>query len=62
LVDPDGVKTSVPVTGKLIDCGEPQGKKGRDPDQFHVYIDGELFVGDVLDGGNVQLHPPVPNR
>ncbi len=57
-----GNTRSVSVSGKLIDCGEPGGKKGRDPDQFHVYIDGELFVGDVLGGGNVQLHPPVPNN
>ncbi len=62
LTDPDGNTTSVSTSGKLIDCGEPAGKKDRDPDQFHVYTDGGLFVGDVLGGGNVQLHPPVPNN
>jgi hypothetical protein len=49
----------VAVTGKLIDCGEPQGKKGVDPDQFWIYVDDGLFVGGPHDGGNVQLHPPV---
>ncbi len=56
----DGVPVS--VTGKIVDCGEPQGKKGNDPDQFWIFVDGELFVGGPLDGGNAQLHPPVPNK
>lgn len=62
LKGPDGTTSSVQATGKLIDCGEPAGKKDRDPDQFHVFTDGALFVGDVLGGGNVQLHPPVPSN
>jgi hypothetical protein len=53
----DGVE--VDVEGKIIDCGEPQGKKGVDPDQFWIYTDGGLFVGGPHDGGNAQLHPPV---
>jgi hypothetical protein len=59
LTDAQGDSTMVNVTGSLVDCGEPAGKKGNDPDQFHVFVDGTLFVGDVLGGGNVQLHPPV---
>ena len=53
----DGVE--VDVDGRLIDCGEPQGKKSNDPDQFEIYVNGSEFVADVLGGGNVQLHPPV---
>jgi hypothetical protein len=49
----------VDVEGRLIDCGEPQGKKNLDPDRFEIYADGMEFVADVLGGGNVQLHPPV---
>jgi hypothetical protein len=53
----DGVE--VPVDGRLIDCGEPQGKKNLDPDRFEINAGGAVFVNDVLGGGNVQLHPPV---
>jgi hypothetical protein len=56
----DGVE--VPVDGKLVDCGEPGNKKGNDPDQFVINADGQVFVAGPLDGGNVQLHPPVPNN
>jgi hypothetical protein len=55
--DLDGVE--VAVTGSLIDCGEPGGKKGNDPDRFEVFVDGNEFVSDHLGGGNIQLHPPV---
>jgi hypothetical protein len=55
--DLDGV--DVPVSGSIIDCGEPQGKKAVDHDQFIVIADGVVFIDDVLAGGNAQLHPPV---
>ena len=58
--DLDGV--AVAVTGRLVDCGEPHGKKGNDPDVFEVLVNGSVFVSDVLGGGNVQLHPPVGNQ
>jgi hypothetical protein len=58
--DLDGVE--VPVHGSLIDCGEPQGKKVVNHDQFIVFADGQSFINDVLGGGNVQLHPPVGNQ
>jgi hypothetical protein len=58
--DLDG--TSVAVSGRLVDCGEPAGKKGNDPDFFEVLVNGSVFVGDVLGGGNIQLHPPVGNQ
>lgn len=54
--DLDGVE--VDVDGRLIDCGEPQGKK-TDPDRFEISVNGAVFVADELGGGNVQLHPPV---
>lgn len=56
----DGI--SVPVTGKLVDCGEPGGKKNNDADLFEILVDGVIFVSDRLGGGNIQLHPPVPNK
>lgn len=55
--DLDGVE--VPVSGSMIDCGEPQGKKAVDHDRFIVFADGMSFIDDALGGGNVQLHPPV---
>jgi hypothetical protein len=55
-------------TGYLIDGGEPQGKKGNDPDYFEVVVT-DPDTGDVMfvasgeiTGGNGQLHPPVPNK
>ena len=50
---------TVAVTGRIIDCGEPQGKKGVDPDQFWIYVNSDEFVGGIHDGGNAQIHPPV---
>lgn len=51
-------------SGYLVDGGEPAGKKGNDPDYFFIEVtDGGgdvVFTCDgELDGGNVQLHPPV---
>lgn len=51
--------------GFLRDGGEPGGKKNNQPDRIEFYIDlGGVpvahCVGD-LDGGNVQIHPPVGN-
>ncbi len=50
--------------GYLRDAGEPSGKKNNDRDEISLTVrDGEGTVvasceGD-LDGGNVQIHPPV---
>jgi hypothetical protein len=55
--DLDGVV--VDISGSLIDCGEPGGKKGNDADYFEVNVNGSEFVSDRLGGGNIQLHPPV---
>ena len=52
--------------GYLHDGGEPQGKKGNDHDAIHLEIfdSGGGLVAECsgeLDGGNVQIHPPVGN-
>ncbi len=52
--------------GFLKDAGEPQGKKGNDHDAIHVevYDSSQGLVAECsgeLDGGNVQIHPPVGN-
>jgi len=54
-----------PFEGFVIDAGEPGGKKNNDKDQFSLtahdpYTDDVVFqcTGE-LDGGNVQIHPPV---
>ncbi|MBY6185502.1 hypothetical protein KUV89_02480 [Marinobacter hydrocarbonoclasticus] len=53
--------------GFLQDAGEPSGKKGNGYDNIQMVIyDGHgaevaRCEGD-LDGGNVQIHPPVPNN
>jgi hypothetical protein len=57
--DLDGVE--MPVSGKLVDCGEPQGKKTLEHDLFEIFAGGNLFVRDQLGGGNIQLHPPNPS-
>ena len=50
--------------GFLLDGGEPAGKQGNDPDHIQMIVkDGAgaevaRCEGD-LDGGNVQIHPPV---
>lgn len=55
-----------PFTGYVIDSGEPQGKKGNNPDFFEIVVvdpnnnNAVVFkASGNLDGGNVQLHPPV---
>lgn len=54
--------------GFLVDAGEPQGKKGNDPDYFEVVVTDPgtgqvVFVASgEITGGNGQLHPPVPNN
>lgn len=50
-------------TGYVEDAGEPHGKKGNDQDAFSIVVrDGDGIVvyqtTAVLDGGNVQIHPP----
>jgi len=53
-------------SGFFRDAGEPAGKKGNDFDQINVQIRDQSqqlvaeCVGD-LDGGNIQIHPPVGN-
>jgi hypothetical protein len=54
-----------PFTGYVLDGGEPAGKKNKDKDHFSITVyDPTMTVvvfeadGD-LDGGNVQIHPPV---
>ncbi|MBY5991600.1 hypothetical protein [Ferrimonas balearica] len=53
--------------GYLQDAGEPAGKRGNGYDRISMVIyDGQgsevaRCEGD-LDGGNVQIHPPVPNN
>jgi len=54
-----------PVTGFVIDRGEPSGKNGNDTDeiQFIIYDpDTSLPIIEwtgLLTGGNVQIHPPT---
>lgn len=53
-----------PFTGFVVDRGEPSGKNGNDRDQFHIEVRDPVsnlivFETDfMLDGGNVQIHPP----
>lgn len=52
--------------GYFKDSGEPAGKKGNDPDEisFTVRDSSEMVVAECtgdLEGGNVQIHPPVGN-
>jgi hypothetical protein len=54
-----------PFVGYVLDGGEPAGKKNKDKDHFSITVyDPTMTVvvfeadGD-LDGGNVQIHPPV---
>lgn len=62
--------TPVAVTGMLVDCGEPAGKKGNLQDAIYIEVFGSPYVsdptqaGDVvrLDGGNIQLHPPTGSQ
>ncbi len=52
-------------TGYVQDAGEPQGKKANDQDFFSITVrDPNTFAivfeaSAVLDGGNVQIHPPT---
>ncbi|MBT8442465.1 MAG: hypothetical protein KJO76_08770 [Gammaproteobacteria bacterium] len=51
-------------TGYVIDRGEPSGKNGNDTDEYAITVrDGNgvvvMEVNGMLDGGNVQIHPPV---
>jgi hypothetical protein len=54
-----------PFTGFVVDRGEPSGKDENDKDQFHIEVRDPVtsvivFETDfLLDGGNVQIHPPV---
>ncbi|MHC4953525.1 MAG: hypothetical protein ACYTGZ_06515 [Planctomycetota bacterium] len=62
----NGVK-GYPFIGYVIDAGEPAGKKNNDKDYFNIVVrhpdtNAVVFEADgELDGGNVQLHPPVGN-
>ena len=64
---PDGTSLfDLPFTGFVIDGGEPANKNGNDSDFFEIVVeDGFGAVvfeaSGPLDGGNVQLHPPVGN-
>jgi hypothetical protein len=59
--------TGYTCEGYLLDGGEPQGKQGNDNDHIQFIVkDGAgatvaTCEGD-LDGGNVQIHPPVGNQ
>ena len=54
-----------PFTGFVVDRGEPSGKNDNQKDQFHIEVRDPVssvvvFETDfLLDGGNVQIHPPV---
>lgn len=54
-----------PFTGFVQDAGEPHGKKGNDQDFFSIVVrdpstNSVVFEASaVLDGGNVQIHPPT---
>ncbi len=54
-----------PFEGFVIDAGEPAGKKGNDKDYFEIVVHDPVtnaivfLASGELDGGNVQLHPPV---
>lgn len=54
-----------PFTGFVIDRGEPSGKNGNDTDEFHIEVRDPITslvvfeTSFLLDGGNVQIHPPV---
>ena len=56
-----------PFTGFVIDAGEPAGKKNNDKDFFEITVrnpgtnDIVFQASGELDGGNIQLHPPVGN-
>lgn len=55
-------------TGFVQDAGEPAGKKGNDQDFFSITVrdPGTLAIvfqaSAPLDGGNVQIHPPVGKK
>jgi hypothetical protein len=55
-------------TGYVQDAGEPQGKKANDQDFFSITVRDPVTLAVVfeasatLDGGNVQIHPPVGNQ
>jgi hypothetical protein len=56
-----------PFTGFVQDAGEPHGKKGNDQDYYSITVRDPNTLAIVfetsatLDGGNVQIHPPVGN-
>jgi hypothetical protein len=54
-------------SGFLLDAGEPQGKNNKDHDQISLSVmnssgDTVAVCEGELDGGNVQIHPPVGNN
>ena len=55
-------------TGYVQDAGEPQGKKGNNQDYFSITVRDPVTLAIVfeasatIDGGNVQIHPPVGNK
>jgi len=57
-----------PFTGFVVDRGEPSGKNENQKDQFHIEVRDPMnnvvvFETDfLLDGGNVQIHPPTGNQ
>ena len=54
-----------PFSGWVVDRGEPSGKNGNDTDEFYIKVDVSGTSADpfetqiLLDGGNVQIHPPT---
>lgn len=54
-----------PFVGYVEDAGEPHGKKGKNQDVFSITVFDPVTGAVVfqasapLDGGNVQIHPPV---
>lgn len=57
-----------PFTGFVVDRGEPSGKNDNQKDQFHIEVRDPMnnvvvFETDfLLDGGNVQIHPPTGKK
>lgn len=58
-------ESGYPFEGFVIDRGEPSGKNGNDADEFELVVRDPITNAIVfeasgsLDGGNVQIHPPV---
>lgn len=57
-----------PFTGWVEDAGEPQGKNANDQDFFAISVRDPITneivfeASAVLDGGNVQIHPPTGKK